>query len=141
MALPEAHRLHLTPHLIVYSTYLPGVFNMWVVIADYLLVITWFACTTVCLERLIAKASPLGKNRDLAPNPNLNPNPNPNPDPNPDPNPNPGQVCTLDGHVYERAAIEGWLAHKVNRTLTLIRILTLPLPLPLPLTPTRTPRH
>jgi len=39
-----------------------GVFNMWVVIADYLLVITWFACATVCLDRLTAKACPPGKN-------------------------------------------------------------------------------
>ena len=28
------------------------------------------------------------------------------------------QVCTLDGHVYERAAIEGWLAHKDTSPLT-----------------------
>jgi hypothetical protein len=37
---------------------------MWVVIADYLLVITWFACTTVCLERLTSKACPPSKNQE-----------------------------------------------------------------------------
>ena len=58
MALPDAFHLHLT------SFYLPGVFNMWVVIADYLLVITWFACTTVCLERLTSKACSPSKNQE-----------------------------------------------------------------------------
>ena len=97
---------------------------MWVVIADYLLVITWFACTTVCLERLAAKVRPPGKNRDLAPNPDPNPNPNPNPIPiltlTPTPTPTPTPTLTL--------------------TLTLTPTLTLTLTLTLPLTPTRRAR-
>ena len=39
-----------------------GLFNMFIVICDYILVITWFAATTVALERLASKACPPGRN-------------------------------------------------------------------------------
>ena len=39
-----------------------GLFNMFIVICDYLLVITWFAATTLCLEQLASKACPPGRN-------------------------------------------------------------------------------
>ena len=39
-----------------------GVFNAFIVICDYVLVITWYACTTVCLARLAEMACPPGKN-------------------------------------------------------------------------------
>ena len=35
---------------------------MFIVICDYILVITWFAATTVCLERLATKRCPPGQN-------------------------------------------------------------------------------
>lgn len=43
-----------------------GLFNMFIVICDYLLVITWFAATTVCLERLANKACPPGGNWEFS---------------------------------------------------------------------------